>query len=84
MLTPELAAAALSKSPVLRAAFRQTVQFCADNRITDEEVAIDFMMKVVKRLQAELEDTLVERREEIVDALLKVVWAECREGRTFP
>ncbi len=74
----------LTASPTLRAAAEQTVAFCAARRITDPVEIMEIMDRTVRRVHAELVETLETRHEEIVEAILRTVWTEIRTEAGLP
>lgn len=74
----------LAASSTLRAASEQTIAFCVAKGITDPAAIMEIMDRTVRRVHAELLETLETRREEITAAVLRVVWTEIRTEAGLP
>lgn len=58
------------KSPTIREAAKRTIEFCVEQRITDEAEIGEILEATVRAVQAELERTIEERRDEIIETIL--------------
>lgn len=74
----------LAASPTLRAASEQTIEFCVAKGITDPAEIMEIMDRTVRRVHAELLETLETRHDEIVQAVLRTVWTEIRTEAGLP
>jgi len=84
------AAEILTKSPTLRAAAAETIEFCAENGVTDPAAIMEIMDATVRRVHAELERFVELALSDSDDgrtirrAIMREVWTSIRLDAGLP